>query len=124
MYIRFVTGEVDPDSLSETGVFQAAYRLRNESAVYEYEETFLSELLKWFDENLEAPNKFTTSKPPHYRKKNKAISWFKESAAELVLRNVAQDTRRLPVPAAFLSLKPQRFHRIDSRSPQCRNITS
>ena len=84
MYIRFVTGEVHPDSLSETGVFQMAYRLRDESTLYDYEETLLAELLKWFNENLETPSKFTNAKPPHYRKKSKAISWFKEGAAEHV----------------------------------------
>jgi len=82
MYIRFVTGELHPDSLSETGVFQVAYRLRDGSALYEYEETHLRKLLKWFSENLETPSKFTNSKPPYYRKGKKAISWFKDSEVE------------------------------------------
>ncbi len=82
MYIRFVIGWVHLHSHSELGVFQAAYRLRNEAALYEYEEAFLRELLDWFNKNLEAPTKFTNSKPPYYRKKKKAISWFKESATE------------------------------------------
>ncbi len=82
MYIRFVIKEIHSDSLCEIGVFQASYRLRDESALYEYEETVLAELLKWFEENLETPSKFTNSKPPYYRKKNKAISWFKETATE------------------------------------------
>lgn len=84
MYIRFVTSEVHPDSLSETRVFHVAYRLRDESALFAYEETFLRELLKWFSDNLETPGKFTNSKPPYYRKKTKAISWFKDSAVEYV----------------------------------------
>lgn len=36
--------------------------------------------MEWFDANLKKPTKFTSSKPPYYRKENKAISWFKDSA--------------------------------------------
>ena len=35
---------------------------------------------KWFNNNLEKPTRFTASKPPYYRKKSKAISWFKHTA--------------------------------------------
>jgi hypothetical protein len=86
VYIRFVIGEIHPDSLTETGVFHVAYRLRDESALYEYEEGFLRELLKWFSENLETPSKFTNSKPPYHSKKTKAISWFKDSAVEHIAK--------------------------------------
>jgi hypothetical protein len=37
---------------------------------------------KWFDDRLEKPTRFTTSKPPNYRKPNKAISWFKDTATD------------------------------------------
>jgi len=30
---------------------------------------------------LEKPTQFTASKPPRYRKPNKAISWFRDTAA-------------------------------------------
>jgi hypothetical protein len=36
----------------------------------------------WFNENLEEPTRFTASKPPFYRKPNKAISWFKDTAKD------------------------------------------
>ena len=32
--------------------------------------------------HLQKPERFTCSKPPQYRKKNKAISWFKASATQ------------------------------------------
>jgi hypothetical protein len=35
---------------------------------------------------LEVPTRFTASKPPFYRKKNKAISWFKDTAHEHLAR--------------------------------------
>jgi hypothetical protein len=82
MYIRFVIREIHPVSKRETGVFQAAYRLKENGDLPEYEESRLTELLEWFNTNLKEPPKFTSSKPPYYRKENKSISWFKDSAAE------------------------------------------
>jgi len=37
-------------------------------------------------ENLEKPTRFTASKPPFYRKRSRAISWFKDSATEHLAR--------------------------------------
>jgi hypothetical protein len=36
----------------------------------------------WFDENLERPVRFTAARTPFYRKKNRALSWFKDTAVE------------------------------------------
>lgn len=66
MYIRFITGEIDEDSTFELGVFQAAYKLRRQGRLPNYEETRLTQLLEWFNTNLKKPTKFTTSKPPYY----------------------------------------------------------
>jgi hypothetical protein len=82
MYIRFITGEIHDESQWETGVFQAAYRLWRSGNLPEYEGARLREILDWFNMNLEKPNRFTTSKPPFYRKQNRAISWFKDTATE------------------------------------------
>jgi hypothetical protein len=91
VYIRFVTGEIHDDTSYELGVFQAAHKLRRKGHLPKYEETRLTELLDWFNTNLKEPTRFTTSKPPYYRKRNRAISWFKDSAAEHIskLREVA-----------------------------------
>jgi hypothetical protein len=43
-------------------------------------------LIDWFDEHLEKPTRFTASKPPFYRKKQRAISWFKDTAHEHLVR--------------------------------------
>lgn len=43
-------------------------------------------IVEWFGEHLKKPTRFTASKPPFYRKKNKAISWFKDSAHEHLAR--------------------------------------
>ena len=70
MYIRFITGEIHEDSSFELGVFQAAYRLRREGQLRSFEEAMLTELLEWFNTNLDKPTRFTTSQPPYYRKQN------------------------------------------------------
>jgi hypothetical protein len=85
-FIRFVVGEIHEDSARELGVFQAAFRLRNDGRLLEYEEAVLRETLDWFNEHLEKPSRLTTSKPPHYRKQARAISWFKSSAKEHISR--------------------------------------
>jgi hypothetical protein len=86
MYIRFVTRKVHQNSLRRTGIFQEAFRLRNAGHLPEYEEAILCELLEWFNSNLPKPHRFTNSKPPYYRKKNEAISWFKHTATEHIAK--------------------------------------
>ena len=82
MYIRFITGEIHDNTSHEVGVFQAAYGLRRNRHLLEHEEARLTELLDWFNANLPKPTRLTTSKPPYYRKQNRAISWFKDIATE------------------------------------------
>lgn len=86
MYIRFVTRRLHSESSREEGVFQAAHRLQDGGSLYEYEFSQLAEHIKWFDIHLKTPARFTTAKPPHYRKRNRAISWFKETAVEHIAR--------------------------------------
>jgi hypothetical protein len=82
MYLRFVVPDIDEDSDMELGVFHAVRNLREEGKLYRYEEERHDLIRQWFNENLEKPTRFTASKPPFYRKPNKAISWFKDSANE------------------------------------------
>ena len=62
------------------------YRLQREGKLYPYEEAQWKSLNDWFDKNLAKPARFTASKPPYYRKKNRAISWFKDTAHEHIAR--------------------------------------
>jgi hypothetical protein len=80
MFVRFVVAEIDDDSGYPVGVFQAIVKLRRRGALTFREEQQEKEIGKWFDKNLAKPTRFTTSKPPHYRKQSKAISWFKDTA--------------------------------------------
>ena len=85
-YLRFVVGEVDPDSGRELGVFHAVLGLRENGELDPHEEEQHDRIRKWFNDHLEKPTRFTASKPPFYRKKKKAISWFKDTAQEHLAR--------------------------------------
>jgi len=85
-YLRFVVPEIDEDSGCELGVFHAVWNLREQGKLSEYEENEYDSIRAWFNAHLERPTRFTASKPPYYRKQNKAISWFKESAKQHLAR--------------------------------------
>jgi hypothetical protein len=82
MFLRFVVPEIDDDSERELGVFQAIHKLRKSGVLSGYEEGQDDLIGKWFDTNLAKPTRFTAAKPPYYRKKSRAISWFKDTAHE------------------------------------------
>jgi len=86
MYLRFVVAEIDANSQKELGVFHAIGRLRRAGKLHPHEEEQHDLILAWFNDNLNKPTRFTASKPPFYRKKNKAISWFKHTAHEHLSR--------------------------------------
>ncbi|PYT55519.1 MAG: hypothetical protein DMG43_02880 [Acidobacteria bacterium] len=105
MYLRFVIGDIDEDSQVELGVFHAVNNLREEGKLYPYEEEQHDLIRQWFNENLEKPTRFTASKPPFYRKKNKAISWFKDSANEHLaqVRSLVAILQNHGVPVGMLT---------------------
>lgn len=82
MYLRFVVSEIDPDSQRYQGIFQVVARLCNSGDLYEDELNRLQEARIWFNEHLEKPTRFTASKPPYYRKPQRAISWFKDTTVD------------------------------------------
>jgi hypothetical protein len=86
MYIRFVTWQIDPESQRSRGIFHVAFQIRDLGSLSERQEEQLERLRLWFDANLEKPARFTASKPPHYRKASKAISWFKDNAKEHIAK--------------------------------------
>jgi hypothetical protein len=86
MYLRFVVAHIHENSDRELGVFHAAGKLKDEGKLHSHEEEHYSSIVHWFDEHLQRPTRFTASKPPFYRKKSKAISWFKDTAQEHLSR--------------------------------------
>jgi hypothetical protein len=91
-YLRFVVADIHRNSGKELGVFHAVLRLRERGKLYMHEEELHDSTRQWFNENLKKPTRFTASKPPHYRKPNKAISWFKDTAVEHIshIRNLVR----------------------------------
>jgi hypothetical protein len=86
MYLRFVVADIDEDSERALGVFHAVWNLRDAGKLHSHEEEHHDSIRWWFHDNLERPTRFTASKPPFYRKKSRAISWFRDSATEHLSR--------------------------------------
>jgi hypothetical protein len=80
MFVRFVIADLHHDSHKGMGVSQAVFALRDAGELHEYEDDLVRQVSDWFNENLEKPSRFTNAKPPYYRRSQRAISWFKESA--------------------------------------------
>jgi len=87
VFIRFAVDEKDEESLVPVGVFHALRKLEDSGVLGEAETAVAKQHYQWFKDNLKAPTKFTRSKSKApYRKKRKAISWFKDTAAEHLRR--------------------------------------
>ena len=82
MYLRFVVPDIHPRSQKELGVLKAAGNLRNTGKLAPHEIQAMDAAFDWFNKNLRIPTRFTRSRPSGDRKKNKAISWFKDTAHE------------------------------------------
>jgi hypothetical protein len=80
MYLRFVVPQIDEDSERMLGVFHAVWNLRDRGLLYHCEEEEHDALIYWFSWWLRKPTRFTVARPPYWRKKNKAICWFRDSA--------------------------------------------
>jgi hypothetical protein len=104
MFLRFVTAQMHEESHKEIGVFQAAYRLRDNDMLSDEEEAILQGIRDWFNRNLEKPTRFTTAKPPYYRKRQNGISWFKHSAREHIgkIREMVALLKRHDVPVRMI----------------------
>src|SRR5215469_13466971 len=83
MYLRFVVATIDEDSERALGVFHAVWNLRDSGKLHAYEEDQHDVVRWWFSANLERPTRFTAAKAPYSRnKKNRALSWFKDTATD------------------------------------------
>lgn len=78
--IRFVATIIDHDSGAPQGIFQAAYRLRDDWEVPQQQREELRDLLEWFNQHLPAPE--LLSNPRH----RSALSWFKPESKESITR--------------------------------------
>ena len=81
MYVRFVLGRKNSESGVRDGVFGAAYELVEEGGLPHYQADEISDLLAWFRENLDTPERFNRTKSKgYYHRAGKGISWFKPQA--------------------------------------------
>lgn len=83
MFIRFVCGEIDEDSHVSAGLFRAAYKLKQEVWLPDYQYDALRELMDWFNEHLETPYDFDL-KPADVA--DRSLCWFRSTATEHIRR--------------------------------------
>ena len=82
MFIRFTSGELDPDARVPAGLFHALYLLQWSDEVPKYELDALREIENWFDENLATlPDDLTDN-----WWSAEAVCWFKSNATKHLSR--------------------------------------
>ena len=87
MFVRFVIPSTIDVSDSRAGLFTVAYELRRSGDLPDYELEQLSEILDWFDDHLDAPDRFSRSKSKGaWRREARGISWLKADAHDHVQR--------------------------------------
>ncbi|MGV7220512.1 MAG: hypothetical protein ACQ9MH_03165 [Nitrospinales bacterium] len=84
MYIRFIITKNDPNSGMRQGLFRALGDLKNKDLLKPHEQVKYDTIHKWFDKNLDKPDRFAKSRKTHA--KLVALSWFKATAPEHILR--------------------------------------
>ena len=100
--IRFVTARRHPPYGHRTGLFQIAYAMRREEVLDGTVQEELRALLRWFEENLARPERFTRSRYP--RAQNTAVCWIRAGAHEHLrrLRQLAALLEAIDIPIAEL----------------------
>ena len=84
MYVRFVIAERDVESQERKGIFQACRDLRDAEQLDGGTEAWADALFAWFGAHLPQPARLAWSSRPNAPRR--ALSWFRVSAAEHVLR--------------------------------------
>lgn len=86
MYIRFVIADIDEESERLLGLFHAVRNLRDEGRLHADEEEQHDRIREWFDENLQRPTRFNASSRRFFERRDRGLSWFKDSAQEHIER--------------------------------------
>ena len=82
MFIRFVSGDVDPDARVPVGLFHSLDQLYWSDEVPMYELDALREIQNWFEENLTSIPDYVSD----YLRSYEAICWFKSTALSHLAR--------------------------------------
>jgi hypothetical protein len=86
-YLRFVLGHNLAESGDRAGLFTCAYDARDCILTPPHHADRLMKLIKWFEVNLETPERFSrsTSKGA-WRRNSSGVSWFKDSSRDHIAR--------------------------------------
>ena len=82
MFIRFVSGGIDPDSRVSAGLFCAVSDLLCADGLPDYEYDALREVKDWFNVHMASPFRYL----PHDPRYDPAVCWFKSTAREHLAR--------------------------------------
>jgi hypothetical protein len=78
MYIRFTTKFVNEYGETHTGLFSALRFIREHPLTNDEDVKTLTDLRDWFNNNLDAPDKFSNAK--NKNPESISLSWFKDTA--------------------------------------------
>jgi hypothetical protein len=93
-YLRFIISQKHSDSGVESGLFVAAYELRDKGVLNPDCRARLDEHIGWFRKNLAIPSRFNrSSSKGRYRRATRGIAWFRDSAQEHIVR--MRDLKRI-----------------------------
>ncbi len=82
-YIRFETFVPDPETGIKAGLFFHLYDMNLSPELSLIDFARIADLRKWFNKNLQHPERFSSSKSKGaWRRNTKGISWFKPQAIE------------------------------------------
>ena len=80
-YIRFETFVPDPETGIKAGLFFHLYDMNLSPELSLIDFARIADLRKWFNKNLQHPERFSSSKSKGaWRRNTKGISWFKPQA--------------------------------------------
>ena len=82
MFIRFVSGELDPDARVPAGLFHSLDQLYGSDEVPLYELDAVREVQNWFEENLTSIPDYVSD----YWRSYEAICWFRSNASHHLSR--------------------------------------
>jgi hypothetical protein len=80
MYMRFIVPLFDEESHSLRGIFCAAYDLRTQHALANYDQEWLRDILHWFEKHLRVPP--VLFRPRRFERNPRTICWMKDTALE------------------------------------------
>ena len=86
IYVRMVIPKKIDGFDARAGIFNAAYDLKYRPDVDQVSLNVLLDLLAWFEDHLDEPEKFSRTKNDWHKDFTRGISWFKPTADQYIQR--------------------------------------